>query len=123
MKLREVSLAMQIKAMQRAAAPITVEYNIDTVADVKCFNRAVLDLLMQRKLGHHDLIAINGVVRNQLQILIPRPGVTQTVNVQTVVKTEANWRKLFEETPEEERLVVARFIKRLAERESSPNPS
>ena len=114
---------MQIKAMQRAAAPITVEYNIDTVADVKCFNRAVLDLLMQRKLGHHDLIAINGVVRNQLQILIPRPGVTQTVNVQTVVKTEANWRKLFEETPEEERLVVARFIKRLAERESSPNPS
>ena len=53
MKLREVSLAMQIKAMQRAAAPITVEYNIDTVADVKCFNRAVLDLLMQRKLGHH----------------------------------------------------------------------
>jgi len=120
--LRQAYVAMQIKAMQRAAEPLTVEYSIDTVEDVKRLNHILMDLVFQRKLGHHDAVAVNGIIRNQLQILIPRPGI-QIIQTQTVVKSEQDWKKLFEETPEEDRLVVARFIKRLAECEVSPSSS
>jgi len=120
--LRQAYLAVQIKAMQRAAEPLTVKYSMETVDEIKQFNRTLADMVFSRQLGHHDIQALNGIIRNQLQILIPRPGI-QIIQTQTVVTSEQDWKKLFEETPEEDRLVVARFIKRLAEREVSPSSS
>jgi hypothetical protein len=124
--LKQAFVAMQIKAMQRAAEPIILEYQIDDVAGVKALNHELVQLAFDRKVDGRTLGAINGILANQIHILIPHPGVTQNVQViqsQTTLNSVQNWKKLFEQTPEEERLVVARFIKRLAECEVSPSTS
>jgi len=43
--LRQVYLAVQIKAMQRAAQPLTVKYSMETVQDVKQLNHTLADLV------------------------------------------------------------------------------
>jgi hypothetical protein len=116
---------MQIKAMQRAAEPITLEYKIDDVAGVKALNHQLVQLAFDRKVDGRTLGAINGILANQIRILIPHPGIQQNVQViqQTTLDSVQNWKNLFEQTPAEERLVVARFIKRLAECKVSPSTS
>ena len=69
-----------------------------------------------------------GAINNTTRILLESRGwiqktPLQIIQAQTIIKTEMDWKKLFEETPEEDRLVVARFIKRLANREVSPSPN
>lgn len=69
-----------------------------------------------------------GAINNTTRLLLESRGwiqktPLQIIQAQTVVKSDHDWKKLFEETPEEDRLVVARFIKRLAEREVSPSTS
>jgi hypothetical protein len=59
-----------------------------------------------------------GSINNSTRLLLESRGwiqktPLQIIQAQTVIKTEADWQKVFEQTPEEERLVVAKFIKRL----------
>jgi len=59
-----------------------------------------------------------GSINNTTRLLLESRGwiqktPLQIIQAQTVIKTEADWQKVFEQTPEEERLVVAKFIKRL----------
>lgn len=89
-RVKDAFVAMQIKAMQRAAEPITVDFTIDQVPGVKALNRELVKLPFDRKLDGRTLGAINGVLANQIRILLPYPGVTQTVTVQNVISSEAD---------------------------------
>jgi hypothetical protein len=58
-----------------------------------------------------------GAINNTTKILLESRGWIQKTPLQiiqtNVVKSEIDWKKVYQETPEGERLVVARFIKRL----------
>ena len=110
--LRQVYLAVQIKAMQRAAEPLALKYSMETVADVKQLNRTLADLVFSRQLGHHDVQALNGIIRNHLQILIPRPGIN--VNVAQVMEgPKIDYKRLAEIMSKEDKLAVIRAVKLL----------
>lgn len=110
--LRQAYLAVQIKAMQRAAEPLTVKYSMETVHEIKQFNHTLANMVFSRQLGHHDIQALNGIIRNQLQILIPHPGVTQNVQVAGPQIT-VNFDKLVEKLTPDEQTVLSRAIARL----------
>jgi hypothetical protein len=79
------------------------------------------------KQNPHDTRS-QGALNNTVRIYAELKGWIQKtpiniIQAQTVVKNETDWKKLFEQTPTEERLVVARFIKRLADSENSPSQS
>jgi hypothetical protein len=80
-KLRQALIAVQIKAIQRAADPISLEYQIDDVPGVKALNRELVQLTLDRKLDGRTLGAINGTLANQIRILIGPGTVTQDVHV------------------------------------------
>jgi hypothetical protein len=117
--LRQVYLAVQIKAMQRAAQPLTLKYSMETVAEVKQFNRTLADLVFSRQLGHHDVQALNGIIRNQLQILIPRPGINVNV-AQTMTGPPIDYKELAKTLSKEDKFAVIRAVKLLESKASSP---
>lgn len=79
--LKQAFVAMQIRAMQRAAEPITLEYQINDVAGVKALNHALVQLTLDRKVDGRTLGAINGTLANQIRMLIGPVTVTQEVKV------------------------------------------
>ena len=118
-KLKQAFVAMQIKAMQRAAEPIQVGFSIEALPNIKDLNRKLIELTFQRKLDARTLGAINGVVANQIRILIPPAGTTQTVQVAAPQLT-VNFDKIIEKMSPDEQTVLSRAIARLeAEAQSS----
>jgi len=118
-KLKQAFVAMQIKAMQRAAELIQVDFSIDALPNIKDLNRKLIELTLQRKLDARTLGAINGVVANQIRILIPPAGTTQTVQVAAPQLT-VNFDKIIEKMSPDEQTVLSRAIARLeAEAQSS----
>lgn len=118
-KLKQAYVAMQIKAMQRAAELIQVDFSIDALPSIKDLNRKLIELAFQRKLDARTLGAINGVVANQIRILIPPAGVAQTIQV-TAPQVTVNFDKIVKEMSSDEQAVLSRAIARLeAEAQSS----
>ena len=118
-KLKQAFVAMQIKAMQRAAEIIQVDFGIDTLQSIKDLNHKLIELTFQRKLDARTLGAVNGVVANQIRILIPPAGVAQTVQV-AAPQVTVNFDEIVKEMSSDERTVLSRVIARLeAEAQSS----
>jgi len=85
LSIKDALIAMQIKAMQRAAEPIKEEFKIATVPDIIEMNRQLAQLTFDRKIDARTLSAVNGIVANQLKILMPS---TVEVNQQVTVQPE-----------------------------------
>ena len=126
-KLRQALIAVQIKAIQRAAEPITLEYNIEDVAGVKKLHHDLIQLNLERKLDARSLGAINGTLTNQLKILIPQPGINVAVCQHVTQELdEKTLRRIVEKLknyPEPNREAIVNAIADLAKSEISSSSS
>jgi hypothetical protein len=69
-KLRQALIAVQIKAIQCAAEPIVLPFSVDDLPGLKKLNQDLVQLVFDRKLDARTLGALNGLVANQVRILI-----------------------------------------------------
>ncbi len=89
LSMKDALIAMQIRAMQRAATKVEVDFKIGTVPDILDLNHKLVKLTFDRELDARTVSAINGIVANQLKILMPSTiEVNQQVTVQNETITE-----------------------------------
>jgi len=116
-RLKDAYVAMQIKAMQRAAAPIALEFAIADLDGIKSLNQNLIRFALEKDLDARTLGAINGTIANQIRVLIPQQPM-QVIQQTTVIQPDLE--KVLKSLSEDEQVVLARAINRL---DKQTNPS
>jgi len=99
---------MQIKAMQRAAAPIALEFAIADLDGIKSLNQNLIRFALEKDLDARTLGAINGTIANQIRVLIPQQPMQVIQAVQTtMIPTKPDLVKFLENLPLEVKEKIA----------------
>jgi len=118
-RLKQAYTATQIKLMQRDLKPVDFDFSFATLDEIKAYNEKLAHLVLQRQLDGRDHGSLQNGIRNATIALIG-PSRTE-INVNTEVNLPAILAmldKLLPTLPEDEQVVLARAVNKLATAET-----
>lgn len=70
-EIKRKLIELQLKRMEQNMEPIGLDFAISTLGEIQRFHSDIIRLLFERRLSSSDLKALNGLLANQIRLLMP----------------------------------------------------